>query len=246
MMRRPCINQLKGERMSAENIGTNVDAEDDEQYSVYSYDDADDHASQLGTLVSEHATDAEAKQVARDLFKEGNHYAVAVLGHLGNTLLEEINADLAHGKPEDSKDFHLTIQTSNDAFADGNKIYEIGRILEVAASKVEGGAKDFLLRDVNGNTVGKAYFGEDLPAATDDAVVLSFSTGNAAFEDAGVDWESARILRDAAERVRDGSLEFNLRDINGNSVGDLKEVHPPVPHPPASVKQTGANNSLEP
>lgn len=50
---------------------------------------------------------------------------------------------------------------------------------------------------------------------------LSIETGNAAFEDDNKFYEVARILRQAADKVEYGDTEFNLRDINGNHVGNL-------------------------
>ena len=49
--------------------------------------------------------------------------------------------------------FRLTIKTDNAAFADDPG--EIARILREYASCIEGGAYDTVLRDINGNTVGK-------------------------------------------------------------------------------------------
>jgi hypothetical protein len=48
---------------------------------------------------------------------------------------------------------------------------------------------------------------------------LSIDTANAAFEDYGLEVEVARILKAAADRILNGDTDFNLRDINGNTVG---------------------------
>jgi len=121
----------------------------------------------------------------------------------------------------------LFIKTGNAAFADGNKQYEIGRILDEVAEKIGGGASsDFTLRDINGNTVGKFVFDQFDSEPGPGAFVLSFETDNAAFEENGVDWEAARIIAAAAEKARNGDLNFKLRDINGNSVGEAKDVEP--------------------
>jgi hypothetical protein len=47
---------------------------------------------------------------------------------------------------------------------------------------------------------------------------LFFDCDNAAFEEAAS--ETARILRDIAERVEGGRLEGRVMDVNGNSVGN--------------------------
>ena len=48
---------------------------------------------------------------------------------------------------------------------------------------------------------------------------LTITCDNAAFEDGGGETEVARILRETAERVEDGTRTGNLLDINGNVVG---------------------------
>lgn len=51
---------------------------------------------------------------------------------------------------------------------------------------------------------------------------LKFDTGNAAFGDLGLDRETARILRETADRIERGKREGIVSDINGNPVGDFK------------------------
>lgn len=47
---------------------------------------------------------------------------------------------------------------------------------------------------------------------------LAFKTANAAFD--GFECtESARILREIANRLEDGDLEGIVRDVNGNTIG---------------------------
>lgn len=57
---------------------------------------------------------------------------------------------------------------------------------------------------------------------------IQIETDNAAFESAGRAHELARILRIAADRVEyHGGLDdlpFKLRDINGNTVGQVEEI----------------------
>jgi len=49
---------------------------------------------------------------------------------------------------------------------------------------------------------------------------LSIKTGNAAFGESGLEYETARILRQAAEKVESGKVDFALLDKNGNRVGE--------------------------
>ena len=53
-------------------------------------------------------------------------------------------------------------------------------------------------------------------------VKISINTENAAFADAGVDFETARILKRAAERIENGETDFGLMDANGNKVGKVE------------------------
>lgn len=46
---------------------------------------------------------------------------------------------------------------------------------------------------------------------------ITLNTANAAFEDKAA--ETARILRDIAQRVAEGDQHGNVRDINGNTIG---------------------------
>lgn len=49
---------------------------------------------------------------------------------------------------------------------------------------------------------------------------LSIVTTNSAFEDAGPNYEVARILRELADKVEEGGQNvFLIRDHNGNSIG---------------------------
>jgi hypothetical protein len=53
-----------------------------------------------------------------------------------------------------------------------------------------------------------------------DRFILTVKTTNAAFED-DAPTEVARLLRDVAERLEDGSVSGKMRDVNGNTVGDF-------------------------
>ena len=52
-----------------------------------------------------------------------------------------------------------------------------------------------------------------------DAFTLDISTGNAAFQDSSDVHETARILRDIADRLERGERDGKARDANGNTVG---------------------------
>lgn len=51
--------------------------------------------------------------------------------------------------------FKLSFKTGNDAFQDGNKEYEVSRILKELAEKVENGSDGGKIKDINGNTIGE-------------------------------------------------------------------------------------------
>jgi hypothetical protein len=52
---------------------------------------------------------------------------------------------------------------------------------------------------------------------------IKIETGNAAFEDDNKEYEIARILREAADKIEGGQTTGNLYDINGNRVGEFKD-----------------------
>lgn len=121
----------------------------------------------------------------------------------------------------------LTIELGNAAFEDGNRDWEVARIVREVADKVEDGGpglRDSIKAyDVNGNGVGSF---KEVPIATNpdesSFVMLHIGElGNAAFEDAGPAFEVARIFREAADRIENGDLDFVLRDVNGNRVGHV-------------------------
>lgn len=57
-------------------------------------------------------------------------------------------------KTSNGKVFRVKIETGNAAFSDGNRNYEIARILRELADKLEHGHEPATVRDINGNTVG--------------------------------------------------------------------------------------------
>lgn len=136
--------------------------------------------------------------------------------------------DAMNSQPEPSGYVVLTIDsTDNAAFVDTGRDYEIAKIVSDAASTIEQTTTPrdvaFKLFDTNGNTVGKARYAESTPSGDpeDGSVRLSVQAGNAAFSEDGPS-EVARILREAAARVRDGEHIFALRDYNGNTVGKFE------------------------
>lgn len=48
---------------------------------------------------------------------------------------------------------------------------------------------------------------------------VEIETDNAAFVEAGPEFEVARLLREAADKIADGRREGRLRDCNGGEVG---------------------------
>jgi len=57
----------------------------------------------------------------------------------------------------DSK-FVVEIETDNSAFDEGNRNFEVARILRKLADQIEEGTDGTPLRDINGNRVGFAEF----------------------------------------------------------------------------------------
>jgi hypothetical protein len=54
---------------------------------------------------------------------------------------------------------------------------------------------------------------------------MRFDTENSAFEEAGRESETARILREIADRIERGEstgLFQNVKDVNGNVIGTFK------------------------
>ena len=51
---------------------------------------------------------------------------------------------------------------------------------------------------------------------------LKIYTDNAAFEEYGTVEECARLLEEAASKIKLGNTEFPLHDMNGNPVGKVK------------------------
>lgn len=142
----------------------------------------------------------------------------------------------------------LFITLSNAAFEGDNKNYEVARILDVAGSKFASGElREFVLRDVNGNTVGSASANNGLVLPREDWFSLHMSTDNAAFEDMGVGEEVARILHDLAEKIReDGNFERSLYDLNGNKVGASLESVQPVAIATMTSSSSGLRNDDAP
>ena len=148
----------------------------------------------------------------------------------------------------------LFIHTDNAAFEDGYKELEAARIITEAADKVKGGQFEVKLYDINGNAVGRLTE-TDVPLnelePRENDIVLEIKTDNAAFEDDDKGWECARILSEAARKLREGETGFSLRDINGNTVGRLEQrqivaasATPPTKRP--RLKPSSPNTGYEP
>lgn len=125
----------------------------------------------------------------------------------------------------------LTIDnTANAAFTDIGRDNEIARIIKDAADEIV----DFdvirpisiPLRDINGNTVGRVKYDNELPRGEpldgtvrlsikglDDGVNGSQMGGMSEGE------ECARMLREAAKQIANGERIFTMRDTNGHVVG---------------------------
>ena len=65
--------------------------------------------------------------------------------------------ELKYNKGEKTM-FKLTIRTDNEAFQDGQDVFEIARILRRTADFVEKGYTNKPLFDLNGNTIGKITY----------------------------------------------------------------------------------------
>ena len=122
----------------------------------------------------------------------------------------------------------LTIETGNSAF-ESDMNHEIARIIDAAADKILEGdlspGSSISLRDFNGNNVGSLRDGDDaqFPGIDNDRFVLSFSTENDAFLGSAKHDECAEVLKDAAEMIRGGKVDFKLFDVNGNTIGFAKQ-----------------------
>lgn len=57
--------------------------------------------------------------------------------------------------------FTLTIETDNAAFEGPDAIYEVRRILSELGAGQWSGERELAVRDINGNTVGRATFVPD-------------------------------------------------------------------------------------
>lgn len=52
-------------------------------------------------------------------------------------------------------------------------------------------------------------------------IIIKIKTSNAAFSDGNLDYETARILRELADKIESGSRPETARDINGNKVAKI-------------------------
>jgi hypothetical protein len=175
--------------------------------------------------------------------------AVGALKELESDFWEKYVPEPAASADDRSGYVVLSItETGNAAFVDVGRDYEMARIIEGAAASVGSASDvadvDFFLRDINGNTVGKVEYTETVPTGEPDegTVRLSVDTGNAAFEGSATE-EVARILREAADKVKDGEHIFVLRDYNGNTVGKFEYREEPSLEKDGVIDMNEALNS---
>lgn len=64
--------------------------------------------------------------------------------------------------------FECTLESDNDAFADGNAADECARIVKEIAARIELGSTHGIARDSNGNRVGTWSLEIDEPEESDD------------------------------------------------------------------------------
>ena len=124
---------------------------------------------------------------------------------------------------------HLFIDTGNAAFSGENHAPELARIIKELAGALsdyseEACQTERALRDINGNTVGWVNQGAQPAESRPDRLVLEIRTGNAAFDDSNFGPELSSILSDAALKIEQGFDKFNLRDTNGNIVGEVLDI----------------------
>lgn len=120
----------------------------------------------------------------------------------------------------------IVIKLSSNPIDDSEDRFELASMLQRVAQSFENGATDIeKLYSIDGNPIGAASMNEDIAIPWGRYFHMAIDeTGNAAFEDNGKEWEVARIIRDAAEKIREGSdFDFVLRDMNGNTVGRVAE-----------------------
>lgn len=53
-------------------------------------------------------------------------------------------------------------------------------------------------------------------------MTIKIEMENAAFDGANREYETARALRDAADKIENGYTQFSVQDCNGNTIGDVK------------------------
>ncbi|GAB6464533.1 hypothetical protein bcgnr5390_10280 [Bacillus luti] len=118
----------------------------------------------------------------------------------------------------------ITMTTGNAAF-EGDKTIEFARIIKKLAQSIEHGSVPARLLDLNGNKVGEVVVdGEkEIERFDSDSIYIEISTSNAAFEEAGTEYEVSRILKKLAEDSVYSSIPSSLRDINGHKVGTVTE-----------------------
>jgi hypothetical protein len=121
----------------------------------------------------------------------------------------------------------IIIDTVNSSF-EGELLHsEVARIVEEASLLVSETIGNQPLFDINGGKVGilmnvRVGYGE-LVFSNKQHVCLTLETENSAFAQGSWGKECIRILKESALKIRDGHLNFNLSDINGNIVGSVNQ-----------------------
>lgn len=122
----------------------------------------------------------------------------------------------------------LFIKIGDDAILQ-DKAGEIARIVDAAAYRLDqleiSHIPNMALNDISGNGIAKVVRDHIDVAAQpgEQYVTIGIETDNDAFAER-VCGECARILREAADKIREGIFDFKLYDLNGNPVGKVSEI----------------------
>ncbi len=130
-------------------------------------------------------------------------------------------------KPANRSDNFLRVsidKVTGAAFDADKRASEVARILDTAAVFAENNSIPHTLHDLNGNKVGVLSRVGSNQAGSSNGIVLSFETDNDSLTNGAMGIECGRIIREAANSVRNGKLNFKLYDTNGNVVGMAEQI----------------------
>lgn len=121
----------------------------------------------------------------------------------------------------------LYIETGNSAFFDYLLNEELTRILSEVATRLaqlpdSACLGEQKLYDMNGNAVGWVNPQAQRACPAEDVFTLEIETGNAAFGDGGLGLELAAVIQRAIPLLLRGETSFDVRDTNGNVVGQAR------------------------